>query len=731
MSIHVFGIRHHGSGSARSLLHALVELAPDAILVEGPPDAQNIVTLAADEGMQPPVAMLVYAADEPQKAAYYPFAVFSPEWQAIRYGVSQNVPVRFMDMPLTMQFALEAQEPAEVMRTDPLGELAKAAGYEDSERWWEHLVEQRQNSSDVFEVILEAMTALREGEELPERHIDLLRDAHMRQTIRKAVKEGYQRIAVVCGAWHAPALIETQIADKQRSKQDDALLKGLKTIKTDATWLPWTHGRLTFASGYGAGIWSPGWYQHLWENTSDVSVKWLTRVAHLLREKDLDASPAQVIDTVRLADALAAMRGRSMPDLAELNDATRSVLCFGSDEPMRLIHDKLIVGEMMGDVPDTAPMVPLQRDLTQEQKRLRIKPEASVVSLELDLREPTHLQRSYLLHRLNLLGVQWGSKERARGKGTFREVWQLRWSPELTIQLIEKGVWGNTVYDAATAFARHNATNITELPDLTALMDHALQADLSHAVESLVKRLQELAALTGDVSLLMGSLPSLAEVLTYGNVRQTDASMVGVVVDGLVTRVCISLPMACSGIDDAAAAPLFELVVKFNAALRLLRNDEHLTLWRGALQRIVASPAAHGLLKGRACRILFDAGDLTQPEVATQMRLALSLADEPTQIAAWLQGFLQASGFILIHDHNLLVIIDEWVVALAEADFIALLPLIRRTFSTFASGERKQIGQLIKGNQQYRSDEPEPLDPTRAAAILPIFAQMLGVEYDN
>jgi len=122
---------------------------------------------------------------------------------------------------------------------------------------------------------------------------------------------------------------------------------------------------------------------------------------------------------------------------------------------------------------------------------------------------------------------------------------------------------------------------------------------------------------------------------------------------------------------------------------------------------------------------------LSQSEVATEMRLALSLADEPTQIAAWLQGFLQASGFILIHDHALLAIIDEWVTALAEADFVGLLPLIRRTFSSFPSGERKQIGQLIKGNQQQRDDAPEPLDPERAAAILPIFAQLLGVEYDG
>jgi hypothetical protein len=38
-TVHVLGIRHHGPGSARSLGAALAALAPDVVLIEGPPDA--------------------------------------------------------------------------------------------------------------------------------------------------------------------------------------------------------------------------------------------------------------------------------------------------------------------------------------------------------------------------------------------------------------------------------------------------------------------------------------------------------------------------------------------------------------------------------------------------------------------------------------------------------------------------------------------------------------------
>src|SRR5690606_19526027 len=130
---------------------------------------------------------------------------------------------------------------------------------------------------------------------------------------------------------------------------------------------PWTHGRLCFASGYGAGVLSPGWYDHLWTCDNLVVERWMTRVARLLREKDLDASSAHIIESVRLADTLATLRGRSLPGLEELNEATESIFAWGGGSnnplPLRLVHDRLIIGEVLGSVPESAPAVPLQRDL--------------------------------------------------------------------------------------------------------------------------------------------------------------------------------------------------------------------------------------------------------------------------------------------------------------------------------------------------------------------------------
>src|SRR5437660_7857209 len=49
------------------------------------------------------------------------------------------------------------------------------------------------------------------------------------------------------------------------------------------TWVPWTYGRLSYASGYGAGIRSPGWYDHLFSSPGQPIERWLTRAAGVLR----------------------------------------------------------------------------------------------------------------------------------------------------------------------------------------------------------------------------------------------------------------------------------------------------------------------------------------------------------------------------------------------------------------------------------------------------------------
>lgn len=779
----LLGVRHHGPGSARAVRAALDAARPQAVLIEGPPEGDALLPLAADEQMRPPVALLAHAVDDPGRAAFWPLAAFSPEWVAIRWALAHGVPVRFIDLPAAHSLAMaeesereprpeqdaeprpeqdaepraERDDEPRPVPVDPIRVLAETAGYDDPERWWEDVVEHRvpglpgaaaTDPLAAFAALGEAMTALREVYGDGGHPRDAVREAYMRSRLRAARKEFGGAFAVVCGAWHVPALEArtTQAADR-------ALLKGLPKVKAELTWVPWTHQRLARHSGYGAGIDSPGWYEHLFDSPDRPVERWMTKVAGLLRAEDRFVSSAHVIEAVRLADTLAAMRGRPLAGLSETTDAVRAVMCEGSDVPLALIRERLVVGMTLGEVPDTAPAVPLQRDLSRQQRTLRLKPEASERELELDLRKDTDAARSRLLHRLRLLGISWGEPAAGRGStGTFRESWRLHWEPELYVRVAEAGVWGTTVLSAATARAESDALAATALSEVTALAERCLLAGLTEALPVVMRVLADRAALDADVGHLADALPALARTLRYGDVRATDTAALGEVAAGLAERICVGLPPACTGLDADGAAALRRQVDGVHTAIGLLAGavpanaDGLRARWRSVLHRLTARDTVAGVIRGRAARLLLDDGHLAQDEAARLMGLALSPGTPPADAAAWIEGFVGGAaggGMLLVHDERLLALVDSWLTEVPAGTFTDVLPLLRRTFSAYEPGVRRTLGELVRrgpavgtepgtgavpGRESTAPGFGPVLDVTRADAVVPVLRLLLGLD---
>ncbi|MFJ4678705.1 DUF5682 family protein [Kitasatospora sp. NPDC088783] len=791
----LLGVRHHGPGSARAVAAALAALRPDAVLIEGPPEADELVAAAAEKEMVPPVALLAHVADDPARAAFWPFAAFSPEWVALRYALDAGVPVRFIDLPAAQSLALgprgadgEAAGPfgdgdgdgvsagdrdgasdgdregdetvtgngdtsggdgaseegegsgvpggtSRPAPVDPIAELAAAAGHPDPESWWEDVVEHRTPDGDPlapFAALAEAMAALREHH--PAERRDLVREAAMRQQLRAARRAGHRRIAVVCGAWHVPAL-----ATLPTVAHDRALLAELpKKLRTELTWVPWTHRRLSQHTGYGAGIDSPGWYHHLFTAPEQPVARWMTRVAELLRAEDHPVSSAHVIEAIRLAETLAAVRGRPLPGLTETLDAVRAVMCDGSDVALALVRERLVVGDALGEVPDGVPAVPLQRDLTRLQRTLRLKPEAAARELVLDLRKDLDVERSRLLHRLRLLGLHWGrpSRDSVHSTGTFRETWQLCWEPEFSVRLVEAGQWGTTVRSAATHRAVADAAT-AELTALTALAEQCLLADLPDALPEVMRLLADRAALDTDAGHLAAALPALVRTLRYGDVRATDTSALTAVAHGLAERLSLALPAACTGLDaDGANARRAELDA-VHQAIALL-GGATAGRWAATLAALAArephgGPATGvpGLLRGRAVRLLLDDGRLDAEEAGRRLGLVLSTASDPADAGGWVEGFVSGGGALLLHDPTLLGLLDTWLCGVSPDAFTDLLPVLRRTFSSLETGVRHTIGSRVAAGPLTApaagSAPDAPLDEERAEAATEVLALLLGV----
>ncbi|MCW1923612.1 DUF5682 family protein [Luteolibacter arcticus] len=720
----LFGIRHHGPGCARSLLAALDALSPEVILLEMPAEAEPLLVHAAHEAMKPPVAILLHRTDAPEKASFYPFAEFSPEWQAVRWAVTKGVPVRCFDLPSAHMFALRDEDDETPPQPDAFEWFAKADGYSDGERWWNDRVEERRNTQDFFEAILEAVATLRGDLDLPESRETLLREAWMRKCLRAAEKDGFANIAVVCGAWHTPALTaKVKVAD------DNELLRGLPKHKVAATWIPWTDERLAMASGYAAGIRSPGWYGHLWKNTEDPIPSWLTKAARILRKEGQEASSASVIEAVRLSHSLAGMRGRPLPGLDETLESIQAVFCQGDPLPLDFLRTRLLVGQRLGELPEGLPTLPLQQDIEASQKRLRLKPAASVTPLELDLREDGGRARSIFLHRLLALGIGWGRKEQARTRGTFKERWSLQWKPELAVAIIDASAFGNTIESAATKRLVKRLPADAGMEPITERLDLALLGALPQAVNVLLRRLDAAAATAHDLAELLDTVPPLARIARYGDVRATDAEAVMRLLEGFAARIHAGLLIAASGIDDDAARTLSGHVQSYRGALAMLELTALTDEFQATLGRMKESESVHPKLRGLSVRILRDASHLDDAEAARHLGFALSPGMPALSAAAWLEGFLQGGGSLLVHDRALLGLVHTWLGSLSGEAFQSTLPLLRRTFGTFEPPERARIAASVA---QGPASTPPPaapldLDMERALPAVAAVAKLFGL----
>jgi hypothetical protein len=115
----------------------------------------------------------------------------------------------------------------------------------------------------------------------------------------------------------------------------------------------------------------------------------------------------------------------------------------------------------------------------------------------------------------------------------------------------------------------------------------------------------------------------------------------------------------------------------------------------------------------------------------------VSVGQPPARAAAWVEGFLSGGGVVLVHDETLLRLVDRWIGGLPGDSFTTVLPLLRRTFGTYAAPERQTIGDRVRrldqaaqaGRQISGGDAnagDNDLDVERAAPAVRTVAGILG-----
>jgi hypothetical protein len=113
--------------------------------------------------------------------------------------------------------------------------------------------------------------------------------------------------------------------------------------------------------------------------------------------------------------------------------------------------------------------------------------------------------------------------------------------------------------------------------------------------------------------------------------------------------------------------------------------------------------------------------------VSERVGRAVTAGTRAADSARFVEGFLAGSGTVLMHDAELLSVVDEWITSLGHDAFGEVVALLRRTFGSFEPAERRQLGSLVRQGSRTAAPVAEHLDAGRVAAAMDTVRLLLGL----
>lgn len=711
---YIFGIRHLSPAGAWHLTRFLTEKKPKLVLIEAPSDLSDQIENITHPETKPPIAILAYTREAPVRTILYPFAEYSPEYQAIVWCKNNRAECRFMDLPSEVFLALPSGSMREAQgeegRMNVYELLDKQAGEDGHDTFWERTLEQTEQTEAYHlgaNTFGENIRACSQGQERDWPEI-LVREAYMRRKIKEALAEGFapEEIVVVTGAYHVAGLLE-----EEAEAMTEEEFRSLPRLDAKHTLMPYSDYRLSTRSGYGAGNRAPAYYTILWEAiqrkdyayTADC---YLAKIAGFMRNTGNPVSSAEVIEAVRLANSLAGLRGGRYPALRDLRDAAVTCLGKGSLPAIALAVADTEIGTRIGALPEGVSNTSIQEDFYRRLRELKLEKYRDIAAqdLTLDLRENRNvstaraafldLQRSFFLHQLRVLGISFGKQEAVKqDNATWAENWVIRWSPEAEIELVEAALKGDTVLLAASFVLKERVENAKSISEIAEVIEDAFTCGMAKAVTYATAGLQAMAVDAASLPELAKTAHRLSVVLQYGSIRQLDASPLVPVLQQIFYRSCLILPGECV-CDDAAGKEMINAMEMLNSAALAHEFLEEET-WESTLMTVADRDDLNTKLSGYAMAVLLERGKMENAQLKLEVCRRLSKGVPAELGAGWFEGLSMKNRYALIARLSLWESLDEYLDTLDEEEFKRALVFLRRAFADFSALEKDEIAENL------------------------------------
>lgn len=742
----IIGIRHHSPACARLVAAKITALKPRYLLIEGPMDFNDRL----DELFLPHILPLaIYSYGVPQqhgqglhRGSWSPFAEHSPEWQALQQARKIKAEIRFMDLPawhyafadIANRYA-DLNDTEQQQRAEDFEEaLSMELGIQGRDALWDRLFEDQCDLQELQQRLKHYFQRLRgEASGSPGNQA---REAMMARWIRWAMDQRDGAVLVVCGGYHAPALMtlwqslpsEKQEPDLPPLNQCFDDQQNAAQYTTGSYLVPYSYKRLDAFTGYASGMPSPAFQQWVWEfGLEQAGLYAFQQIIERLRQLNLPASTADMGAVYLRVQALARLRGHQLPLRNDWLDAMAGSLVKEAidvplpwtyrgplrpgTEPILVQMMAVLAGEAHGKLAANTPQPPLLISLEYQLEQLAITIPSEI---KLDLLTPEDRQRSRALHQLALLAIPGIDCLKGIGhamSGEMTEHWQLRAPLEQIAALIEAASYGASLADAALAkleealLELHGSQGMVVA--LVTLLNQAALAGLADFSGRVLDQLTIAVSREGSFEDLGFALEAAHTLYRHGESVGMQGSAI------LLTVIQITFDRAlwlCESYGNVNPADNHRHLVAFQAIclvtrdLLALTDAERNTLFPtmetdralAVLQRKSASADADPLSRGAALGASLSLNN-TQPDTASLITqpLALLATLEANKMGDALSGLIALARHQLTQDLTFINGLNQMVTALDDEDFLLALPAMRGAFSWLPPRERGEFARQI------------------------------------
>lgn len=711
---HIFGVRHFSPAGAYYVREYLDKVKPKIVLIEGPSDFNGLIGEIVGKDVSPPIAIMAYTLEAPIQTIVYPFAEFSPEYQAILWAKENKVECRFCDLPSSIFLGIENTkekngEQGESLNSFIHNKIDEYSEDSDNEVFWERVMEQASDYKAYYSGARDYGKNLREltlSNTLSDAK-NIIRESYMSKVVSDVCEEGYKinEIAMIVGAFHVEGIESGNFILTEKE------VKQLPKIESKKTLMPYSYYKLSTYSNYGAGNKAPGYYEFLWKgfNKEDVfyaTFLYLSKIAEYQRKTGNMVSSAQIIEAVQLAVSLANIHDSKIPTLKDIQDAAITCMAHGSYAELVIAMANVEVGKKIGKIPQEAIQTSIQSDFYNLLKELKLEKyqSLSATELRLDLREKLRVQtekaalmdlnRSYFLHKLRVLKISFAKLiEKNQANITWAEDWVLQWSPETEIEIVETILKGDTI-EFATAFElMQRIDSSSSLSQMAEVVKDAFYCGMPKALEKAFQALQN--CISGDISVdeIARTMSTLSVMLRYGDIRKLNMEVLIPILEQLFLRVCLMLPTE-SACDNEAATTLSESIVILH---NVVENHDFLDRerWYNILLELATRDDLNTKISGLAMAILLEAGKVDNDRLGQEVERRLSKGIPAELGATWFEGLAMKNHYTLIARLGLWEKLQNYISDLDEEEFKRALLFLRRAFADFTSNEKHDIAENI------------------------------------